>query len=97
MSLEAPFAAQDVFEQKLAPIARFIERPVVGTHHRFDLGLSDQFFESRQVSIVKFTSSNDGVEGVAVFFRAGMHRIMLGAGCRFEIPGMVALKSLDKL
>ena len=68
MSLETPFSAQDVFEQKLAPIAGFIERPVVGTHHRFDLGLRDQFFESRQVSIVKFTLSNDGVEGVAVFF-----------------------------
>src|SRR4026209_2360600 len=97
MSLETPFPAQDVFEQKLAPIARLIERPVVGTHHRFHLGLCDQFLESWQVRIVKFALGNNGIEGVAVFFRAGMNRIMLGAGGRFEIPGMVALESPDKL
>src|SRR5687767_13763386 len=26
-----------------------------------------------------------------------MHRIVLGAGCRFEIPGMIALEAFDEL
>ena len=93
MSLETPFAAQNVFEQQFAPIAGFIECPVIGTHHSFDPSLRNQFFESRQISIVKFTFGDYGVEGVAISLRSGMDSVMLGAGRGFEIFGMVTLQA----
>src|SRR5512136_2086549 len=97
MALEAPFTAQDVFEQEFTPTARFIKRAVISTHYCFDFGFLDQLLEGWQVSIVQVVFGNDGVEGVTLFFRTGVDRIMLGASRHFKIPGMVPLEAFDKL
>ena len=96
MPLKTPFAAQDIFEQKFAGTTDFIQRAVVGAHHRFNLCFRDQFFEGRQVGIVQLTFGHNGIEGVTIFLRSRMDSIMFGTCRCFEIFGMIALQALHK-
>ena len=45
-TIETPFAAQDVFQQKPAGTTRFVEGAVISSHHRFDFCIDNQSLES---------------------------------------------------
>ena len=96
MALEAPLAAQDVVHQQLVGAARLAQGAVVRAHHSLDLGLLDARLECREICLPQILLCGAGVELMALALRTAVHGEVLGAGRRFEILRIVALKPLDE-
>ena len=94
VSAEPPLLSEHVGQQIFAARTGFAVDAVVGSHDGFYMTLLHKHLESRQISLEKVAFGGRDIGLMACGFGTRMHRIMLSAGCHFQIERVVSLHSL---
>ena len=83
MALKSPFFTQ-LSHKEAARAAGLAVETVVSPHNGLDLGIADQSFESREISLFHIFRRSFGVKAVPQFLRPAVDGKVFGAGRRFQ-------------
>lgn len=96
VSVEAPFAAQDVLQEQRARAGALAVDAVVRAHHGLDAPLAHARLEGGQIGLAQVLLRRADVKGVPFALGTGMDGVVLRAGRRLQVDGIVPLDAADE-
>ena len=97
ITLKPPLLAQQIVKQEGTGASGHTVDRVVSAHDAGDFSLTHHALELRQIRFIQIAFRSLGIETMPVPFRPAMHRVMLRAGHRQHVVGIITLNALDEL
>ena len=94
-ALKAPVFPKDLLQQQFRSAAGFPQGAVVSAHDLGDFPLFHRCLKCGKIGLPQVLGADFRIELMADGLRAGMDGIVLGAGCRHKIIGIVPLQAPD--